>query len=98
LNQVSPAEIGDGHPLEVVRGYPQRDFDERFQLDGSNLALGNRLAAEVIADFRAPVAEIPESYGRNHDYQYAIALAIAAGDMRDSRQQDTADRANACRR
>src|ERR1700682_3957628 len=50
LDQVPPAEIADGHPFEVFRGDPQRDFDERLQVNSSDLTGGNRFAAEVIAD------------------------------------------------
>jgi hypothetical protein len=50
LNQVPPATAADDHPLEVFQGYSERDFDERFQVDSSNLTVGYRLAKEVIAD------------------------------------------------
>jgi hypothetical protein len=46
-----------GHALEIRRRSLQSDFDERFQIYSSDLAPGNRLAAEVLPD--------PETGGRN---------------------------------
>src|SRR5271167_2279094 len=46
LNQIPATKITNGHPLEVFRGYSQRDLYEGRQVNGSNLTIGNSLAAK----------------------------------------------------
>src|SRR5260370_41300227 len=50
LDQIPAAEITGRHPLEVFRVDAERYLDKFFQLDGSDLAIGHCLAAEVVVD------------------------------------------------
>src|SRR6267143_1836493 len=54
LDQVPSPEITVRHPPEVFRIDTKRYLDEFFQRDSSDLAVGHRLAAEVVGDSDYP--------------------------------------------
>src|SRR4029077_15085309 len=66
LNQVPSPEITGRHPLEVFRIDTERDLDKLFQRDRSNLAVGDRLAAEVVGDPDYPRRKTGDHPGRDH--------------------------------
>lgn len=88
LHEIPSPGIAGGHALEVCGRYPERDFDEGRQTDGSNLAVGDRLAAEVVSDPGNRGRNTRNHARRDHNHQRAIALAIAASDAGGSGEQD----------
>jgi hypothetical protein len=88
LHQIPAAQIAQCHPLEIIGSDPQRDFNELLQFDRPDLTFGDGLAAKVITDAGYRRRKARNHPGRHHDHQNAIALAIAARDARDARQQD----------
>src|SRR6202158_3738655 len=87
LDQVPSPEITVRHPLEVFRIYPKRDVNKFFQIDSSDLAVGDRFAAEVVLDpdhLRRKTGDHP---GRDHHQKRAHPLAVAARYPRHSGEQ-----------
>ena len=58
-----------------------QSFDERLQVNGAHLTGGNSFAAEVIADPGHRWRKTRNHPRRDHNYQCAIALPLAAKNM-----------------
>jgi hypothetical protein len=84
LRQMPSAKIGGGQALEIGRGDPQRDFNERFEINGHNLTGRDRLAAKVAIDPGRCRREPWNHSRRNHHHRYALAFSVAAGNARDA--------------
>src|SRR5260221_3475927 len=50
LHQIPAAQIAQCHPLEIIGGDSQRDFNEGLQSDRSDLTLGDALATQAVTD------------------------------------------------
>ena len=87
LDQVPSPEVTGRHPLEIFRIDPKRYFDKFFQLDRSYLAVGDRLAAEVVGDSGHPRRKTGHHPGRDHHQQGAQSLAVATRYSRDPGEQ-----------
>ena|ERR1700687_137454 len=87
LDQIPAPEITGCHPLEVFRIDPERYLNKFFQRDGSYLAVGHCLAAEVVGDPNNPRRKTGHHPRRNHHQQGAHPLAIAARYPRDPGEQ-----------
>ena len=88
LNEIPSTKVAGGHHFEIGGRDAERDFDKRFKSNRTDLTIGNRFATKVVADAGNRRWKTRNHSGRHHDYQDAIALAIAAGDSRDARQED----------
>ena len=87
LDQVPSPEVTGRHPLEIFGIDPERYFDKFFQLDGSYLAVGDRLAAEVVGDPDHARRKTGNHPGRDHHQQGAQSLAVATRYSRDPGEQ-----------
>ena len=91
LHEIPSAQIAGRHPLEVFGIDSERNFDKFLQLDSSDVAIGDSLAAEVVLDSDHSGREAGNHAGRDHDEQSARALAVAAANSRDAGEQDVGE-------